>query len=279
MNLKIRLIPFFFTVLYISVSLATFCWSDAKKIDGEIILKLLDSKEYDKATVEIEKAFKIEPECAVCYFAQGWISEQRDRRSQAMQNYHKAIELAPDYPPYYYFRGRLKMNMAMFQGSGFSKENYNRGIRRAIEDFTKGILLKPGNIDLYYRERASAYIYISEYRKALFDLQKLLPMDKKDSHLLCNIGKCYLELGDTDQALSYLLKADACEMISDPCIVDIALAYSMKNEKDKALKYLETAVDRDELTAEFGINESDPRWDNIRETDLFQKVKNGRRGK
>lgn len=266
-------------VTILLILLASYCESYEKKVDGELILKLLDSKEYDKASVEIKKAFEIEPKCAICYFARGCILEHQGQQLQAMQNYNKAIELSPDYPPYYYFRGKLNMSMGIFQTGSFNKENYERSIRLAIDDFTKGIQLKPGNIDLYYRERGDAYINISLYDKALSDFQKLLLLNKKGTSILCSIGKCYLELNDLDNALKFLLKAKTDEMMSDFCLVDIALAYSMKNEKDNALKYLEMAVSRNEYTANFGLKESDPRWNNIRKTTIFQKVKNGRKTK
>lgn len=261
------------------ISFATYCESNEQIIDIELMMLLLESNEFDKASVEIEKAFKIEPKCDFCYFAQGFLLEKQGQRSQAMQKYNKAIELSPDIAPYHYYRGKLNMNMGIFQKGDYNKDKYIRGIRLAIDDFSKCIQLNPGNIDLYYRERGDAYIYISEYNKALLDFQKFLQLNKIDTNILCKIGKCYLELNDPEKALHFLLEAKTDEIQLDLCIVDIALAYSMKNEKDKAIKYLEMAVGRDEYTAEFGLKESDPRWDNVRETAIFQKIKNGRKNK
>ena len=255
------------------LSFVTYVESAEKKIDDEIILKLLDGKEYEKASIEIKKAFKINPKCAFCYFAQGYIFEQQDARSEAMQNYNKAIELSPDNPFFYYYRGKLNLNMGIFQMGSFNQDKYKQGVRLAIEDFTKAIQLKPNNIDLYYRERADAYMYCAEYEKALLDFERLIPLQEKNVSLLCNIGKCYLESNNPDKALVYLLEANNDEGISDICLADIALAYSLKNEKDRATDFLEMAVNRNEYIAQFGINEYDPRWDNIRETEKFRRVK------
>ena len=142
----------------------------------------------------------------------------------------------------------------------------------AIEDFTKGIQLKPVNIDLYYRERGDAYFSISEYSKALLDFQEILKLNKKDTPLLCNVGKCYLKLNDPDKALKFLLGADPSE-IDDSCMVNTALAYSIKNEKENAIKYLKMAISKNEITANYGISKSDPGWNNIRETEIFRNLK------
>lgn len=259
------------TIIFL-ISLTTYCRSDEKKVDDMLILKLLDSKEYDKASAEIEAAFKIEPKCAFCYFAQGVIMERQANRSQAMQKYNKAIELDPDTPQYYYYRGNLNVNMALLQKSDFNTDKLKSGITLAIEDFTKAINLKPVNIDLYYRERGSAYLSISEYSKALLDFQEILKLNKKDTPLLCKVGECYLKLNDPDKALKFLLEADPSE-IDDSCMVNTALAYSIKNEKENAIKYLKMAINKNEITANYGISKSDPGWNNIRETEIFRNLK------
>lgn len=51
------------------ISFATYCDGNEQIIDIELVMNLLDSNEFDKASVEIEKAFKIEPRCDFCYFA------------------------------------------------------------------------------------------------------------------------------------------------------------------------------------------------------------------
>lgn len=259
------------------VSSTAFCAGMEKNVDDEKILQLLDGKEYEKATVEIEKAFQIEPECAVCYFARGYILEQQGRQSQAMQNYNEAIERSPDYSPFYYFRGKLHMSSGIFQMGSYRKETFKRCLRLAIVDFTKGILLQPGNIELFYRERGDAYSYLGDYPKALSDYQKFMSSGNNDAFVLCDIGKCHLALNHPDKALKFLLDAVSEQTISDLCIVDIALAYTLKNEKEKAAYYLEMAVGRKEFVAEYGLDESDPRWDNIRETAIFRKINHDRK--
>ena len=269
---KSRLIPGMI-IIFFFVALAISCGSDEKKIDEKSIIRLLDNKEYDRASAEIEMALKSDPECSFCYFAQGYILQQQGQRSEAVNNYNKAIELSPETPQYYYYRGRLNVNRGLLQGKDFNKVLLERDTRSAIDDFTKGIELKPGKIDEYYHERGSAYITISEYSRALADFQKILQMNKKDTPLLCNIGKCYLKLNDPDKALEFMLQAKSDEITNDFCAVNIALAYSMKNEKEKAVEYLKLATDKNSFIAKYGISDSDPGWDNIRKTETFRKLK------
>jgi tetratricopeptide (TPR) repeat protein len=144
-----------------------------EKLDGYYIFSLIGSEKYDQASIEIEKSLQINPNCSFCYFARGYILDQKNNDKNAMQNYNKAIALSPNSPQYYFYRGKLKVSMAIFQAAGYSEEDKEKGLKSGIEDFTKGIQLKPENVHLYYRERGDAYLSISLFSKALMDFQNV----------------------------------------------------------------------------------------------------------
>lgn len=269
--LTVRPIYNFNIVLIASILLfSTSCGNTESKIDRVLIVQLLENKEYDKALVEINKALKIDPECHVCYFSRAYIFEQQGRRIEALENYNLSIKLYPKDPQYYFYRGRSYTTL--FPYDKFSAKDFKVNINLGIQDLSRGIDLNPDDKYKYYRERGRLHSLNSDYESSLLDYKAALNLKKNDASLLCDVGKCYVDLNELDKALEYLLVAERVAPNDGCCYWPIARIYSLKGDKKKAERYLELAVKLNDFVSKYGIDKRDKCWDSIRDTEIFKKA-------
>ena len=125
----------------------------------------------------------------------------------------------------------------------------------------------------YYRARGTAHSLNSQPGKALLDYDKAVESGQKDSALLYNIGGCYLKLDKYEKALVSLTEAVTIDEDNDLALLSIAKIYAHQNQKDDALKYLRLAVQKNGHVSKYGIEKDDHRWNSIRNTKEFQRLK------
>ena len=156
-------------------------------------------EDLDKALEYVNEAIKIKKGYAYAYIIKGRCYNKKGNYSEAIQNFSTAIRYNPNYALAYNFRGWAF--------------NWSDEYDKAIKDFNKVIKLKPQDADSYegigyaylfkddaenairyvteginlgsygwvcYWIRSKAFERISEDKKALDDINKILELEKKD---------------------------------------------------------------------------------------------------
>lgn len=221
---------------------------------------ILDTDSYEVKLDKINRSIKEDPKCSVCYFARGFVYEEAGNTFDALEDYDKAIELNPRNAKIYYYRGQLRM----LQPSDKSW---------AIEDFNECIKLGGDIIASCYRGRGNAYSLNQNDEKALEDYASALKYGNKVATLFNNIGSSYLSLEKYDKAIESFFEAVKIDPNDDIALLNIAKIYSIQNKRSDSIKYLELSLSKNGYVAKYGISKQDHRWDNIRDTKEYQKIK------
>ena len=149
---------------------------------------------YKVAIENLDKAIKIKPN-AEYYFYRGYVKEhilEFGDRNSAIEDYTKAIELAPDKAMPYYNRGLQRQHMKEYKGS--------------LEDFDKYITMAPYDTDAY-KNRALTKEYLNDYKGALEDYNKAIEINPNEWGTWHNRGLLKLEMGNKKGAKEDLQKA------------------------------------------------------------------------
>lgn len=259
---RLKFIYALFAAQWILLVASTAAYAENKMIDHfDLGIIYLSDQKYEDAFTNLDSAIESRPNCSKCYFARGYALEKLGKTSEALKDYNKAIKLNPKDANVYFYRGML----CMVQPSDRNQ---------AIADFTRCLQMDPINRHRYYRARGTAHSLNSQPGKALLDYDKVMEIGDKDSSLLYNMGGCYLDLDQYEEALDSLTEAVKIDKNNDLALLSIAKIYSHQNQKADALKYLELAVQKNGHVSQYGITKTDHRWNTIRDTKQFQSVKN-----
>lgn len=122
---------------------------------------------------------------AIGYYGRGQAHYTLGEFENALRDYDKSIELNPNYPDAFVFRGILYNDLKQFQ--------------LAAQDFTKAIDLAPDTL-YAYAHRAAAYANLEEYSLAILDYDRVLELDPEFVKAYTFRGFAFLELKLFDEA-------------------------------------------------------------------------------
>jgi serine/threonine protein kinase/tetratricopeptide (TPR) repeat protein len=132
------------------------------------------------------------PKNASAYFQRAYAYKQLKRYEEALADYSKAIELAPEYLQAWNDRGIVY--------SGF------RQWEEAIADFSRAIELDPESARAW-NNRGWAYANVGRWEKAIADYSKAINLDPKVALRWNNRGNAYANVGNWDKAIADYSKA------------------------------------------------------------------------
>ena len=223
----------------------------------------------DDAQVAVEKALAIDPELAEAHFARGlllWTHANRFPHEQAIQAYKRAIALNPNLDEAHHQLGIIYFHLGLFD--------------KATAETTKALEINPGNTLARFRLGAIE-LYRGKYDEA-YEFFKSTPLEKNPSLYVFQTALALFKLGKTDEAnqmvdqylreypsdeggavtsLKAMLLAKAGKTTEAQEAIDraveigrnfghfhhtaynIALAYVLLHEADKAVDYLQLAAD------------------------------------
>lgn len=124
---------------------------------------------------------------ALMYKEQGNAKDDAGDKQGAIEDYTKAIEIAPNYITAYYNRAIVKSSMGNKKG--------------AIKDYTKVIELEPHKSGAYYG-RGNARAFLGDKKGGIADLTKVIELDPKDVDAYVNRGVMKCEMGDLEGGIS-----------------------------------------------------------------------------
>lgn len=123
------------------------------------------AQQFEPALASYTKAIEESP-TAGAYYSRGATYSALNRFAEAIPDFTKTIELAPDYKGVYWSRGFSYMNL--------------RKPKEAVADYTKSIEKQPEFNKAAYSWRAKIYYNLLEWEKAKADLEEVLKIDPKN---------------------------------------------------------------------------------------------------
>lgn len=169
----------------------------------------------DEAITLMEAAIARDPGFFMPYAVKANALDEQNKIQLAIGMYSKSIQLAPNYPNNYYYRGVDFATISRYP--------------QAIQDYTKAIELMPQFADAY-NMRGIAYDQLEKYDNAIADYTKAIAYGNFNA--LTNRGVAYIEQGKYD-----LAKADFNKAISiNPKLADDAY-YNLANVLKKEQQY------------------------------------------
>ena len=113
-----------------------------------------DSKDYQGAISDYNKALRIDPNNALAYTCRGTVRTILKDYQGAISDFNKALKIDPNYAAAYLNRGHVRNNLKDYQG--------------AISDFNKALKINPNYVD-GYAGRGNALYMVGDKRKARED--------------------------------------------------------------------------------------------------------------
>jgi serine/threonine protein kinase/tetratricopeptide (TPR) repeat protein len=179
-----------------------------------------------EAITELKRALEITPNSDEAYSRLAYNYLGSGRSTEAIQAFQKAIDINP-----YYWMNYNNLGSAFYQIGDFVK---------AAEYFRKVIELDPGN--LYgYNNLGAVLLQSGRFEEALAPLQKALEFSP-DGQAYSNLGIAYFYLKKYDQAITAYEKAVQLVPNSDMFVGNLAEAYDLAGQKDRARSTFEQAI-------------------------------------
>jgi tetratricopeptide (TPR) repeat protein len=135
---------------------------------------------------------KLDLQSAINYNNQGVAKFKVGNIQGAIQDYNRAIAIAPKYGESYVNRGIAKFKVGNIQG--------------AIQDYDRAISIDPKDGEAYYN-RGIARFESGEERSAIKDFDRAIAIDPQDAEVYGNRGSAKSIVGDKKGAVADLTKA------------------------------------------------------------------------
>ena len=263
--------------------------ADAKKSsEKKLLLEQLEASEIEKEALEKElnkekdknksQALLLKRE-ANNHFRLGLKHHQAEEYLEAAEEYKTASELKPEYSEPYNNWGIALVKLAKTKSGNKAEKLY----KEAFEKYKLATTYKKDKHQAYYNwgialvklAKTKCGNKAEELYTEAFEKYKLATTYKKDFHQAYdNWGLALVELAKTKSGnKAEELHKEAIEKYNEAIkhggkSYNLACLYAIRNQKAEALKYLDIALSRNEVT----INFVEERWKNLRNDPDFQHL-------
>ena len=263
--------------------------ADAKKSsEKKLLLEQLEASEKEKEALEKElnkekdknksQALLLKRE-ANNHFRLGLKHHQAEEYLEAAEEYKTASELKPEYSEPYNNWGIALVKLAKTKSGNKAEKLY----KEAFEKYKLATTYKKDKHQAYYNwgialvklAKTKSGNKAEELYTEAFEKYKLATTYKKDFHQAYdNWGLALVELAKTKSGnKAEELHKEAIEKYNEAIkhggkSYNLACLYAIRNQKAEALKYLDIALSRNEVT----INFVEERWKNLRNDPDFQDL-------
>ena len=152
--------------------------------------------------------------------------QEKDEWEQALADYNRAIELAPDRSIYLWYRGD-GLYIAAFRQQPVG--NYDQ----AIADCTRAIELDPARPEIY-RDRSECYNVREDYARAIADVSKAIDLDPGNAFYWGQRSDFHFAKGEYDRAIADATRAIELDPDESRYYFSRAASYSTTNTFDRA---------------------------------------------
>lgn len=135
--------------------------------------KALNSLDFEKARIEFERAFNMNPKYEMIYEHFVALLDVED----GVKVYTKAIEINPEFAEFSFSRGLLY-------------ETFLEDDEKALEDFNRAISLDSKNYT-YFETRGNLFKRLERYDDAILDYKIALKLNAKLFDMLTELGICF----------------------------------------------------------------------------------------
>jgi adenylate cyclase len=179
-----------------------------------------------EAIAELKRALEVAPNSDEAYSRLGAAYLSSARSSDGIQSLKKAVEINP-----YYWMNHNNLGNAYYQLGDFTN---------AAECYRKVIELDPNN-PYAYNNLGAVLLQSGRFQEAVAPLQKSLQFSA-DGQAYSNLGIAYFYLKQYDKAIAAYEKAVQLVPNSDMFVGNLAEAYDLAGQKDRALTTFEQAI-------------------------------------
>jgi tetratricopeptide (TPR) repeat protein/TolB-like protein len=180
----------------------------------------------NEAIAEFKRALQLAPNSDEVYTRIGWADMTIGHNAEALQYFQKAIEINP-----YYWLNHNNLGNAYYQTGDFVK---------AAEYYRKVIELDPGNT-YAYNNLGAVLLQSGRFEEAVAPFQKVLEFSP-DGQAYSNLGIVYFYQKKYDQAITLYEKGVQLVPDSDMFVGNLAEAYDLAGQKDRAISTFERAI-------------------------------------
>jgi eukaryotic-like serine/threonine-protein kinase len=218
------------------------------------------SGDYQKASQSFKQVTVLAPDIETAYENIGNVFAQRGMYQESVPFFQKALQIEPYYTTY------SNLGTAYF----FLKQ-----YAQAVQMFEKAVELNPNdssaavNLGDAYRGAGQHGKARATYEQAISLGHKELQTNPQNADAMAEIALCYANLGDAQQADTFIKKARAIDKRNVGYIYEEAQIYSLLGKPDEGLKALQESLEK-HYPAETVA--SDPNLDNLRSSPEFNDL-------
>lgn len=216
-----------------------------------------EKRDFDRAANLLTEAIETNPKLIPAYVLRGLANASRNKLEEAIADYSKAVELAPDDE-----RPRL-LRAAVHQ--------VRKDFDKAIADIDFALKKNPGNSELL-STRGICRAQQGDEEGALKDFEAAVKADPKNVHGLQLRGSAYSEKGEKDKALGDFKEAIELDPNNAATYLYRAHLYLVESDPESALTDLEEVMRR---APDFPGAANDYAW--TLATNPKDSVRNGRK--
>lgn len=206
-------------------------------------MKLKDSSNYDESIKAFEKASKLDKENSEVLYWIGWIQNDKEEYTKAIEVLKKAVKIKPNYAYAlqeiaYAYKMALQINPkngTAYKGIGdVYRRNYSPAkTTEAIENYKKAVDNNPSSAGSYFG-LGWCYNELSDYETAIPYLKKAIALDKSISAAYTELGYAEYSKGRYEDAIKTFDQGLGISPNGDLSIYYKGLVYIAQKNKSKA---------------------------------------------
>jgi adenylate cyclase len=215
-----------------------------------------------KAQEASQRAVELDPDSAEAHASRGIALSISKRYEEAEEQFEKAIDLNPKLFEAYYFYARDCYAQGKFEKAA---ELFASASKVNPSDYQAPSFQAMALADLGRKEEATAASF-----RAYIAAEKHLETHPDDARAMYLGASCLVEVGEFDKARIWAERALDTDRNEPAVLYNVACAYALMEEKDRAFELLEEAIDQG-----FGYRAwlaNDNSFDNLHDDPRFQAL-------
>jgi len=188
--------------------------------------KLYDDKKYKEAAVSYDKAAELDPKNETAFYMAGWCYNELDKFTNSIDRLKKAVALKKD-------------DHLAWQELGYAYKKTSKN-EEALNCLNKAIAIKP-TYALAYKQLGDVYQNMDKKTEAITAYKKSYDNDAENDDACYNLGYLYNGLGEYDNALEWLDKANSIKPGVD-VNNEIGFANYKLKKNDEAIEAYQNAL-------------------------------------